>query len=133
MSDDVINIEVDGKPVEAKRGQMVIEVTDQIGAYVPRLCYHEKLSVAANCRMCLVGVERAPKPLPACATPVMDGMNLVQEFRKIDGYRFVPTIMLTTESNALKKIECFDLGVSGWLNKPFKPEQLLAIINVVLL
>jgi NADH-quinone oxidoreductase subunit G len=76
MSDDVVNIEVDGKPVEAKRGQMVIEVTDAVGAYVPRFCYHEKLSIAANCRMCLVEVEKAPKPLPACATPVNEGMKV---------------------------------------------------------
>ena len=76
MSDDVINIEVDGEPVEAKRGQMVIEVTDEVGAYVPRFCYHEKLSIAANCRMCLVEVEKAPKPLPACATPVNEGMKV---------------------------------------------------------
>jgi NADH-quinone oxidoreductase subunit G len=76
MSDDVVNIEVDGKPVEARRGQMVIEVTDRIGAYIPRFCYHEKLSVAANCRMCLVEVEKAPKPLPACATPVGEGMKV---------------------------------------------------------
>jgi NADH-quinone oxidoreductase subunit G len=76
MSDDVINIEVDGKPVEARRGQMVIEVTDRVGAYIPRFCYHEKLSIAANCRMCLVEVEKAPKPLPACATPVGEGMKV---------------------------------------------------------
>ena len=76
MSDDVINIEVDGKPVEAKRGQMVIEVTDEIGAYVPRFCYHEKLSIAANCRMCLIEVEKAPNPLPACATPVNEGKKV---------------------------------------------------------
>ncbi|NIV18961.1 MAG: NADH-quinone oxidoreductase subunit G [Woeseiaceae bacterium] len=76
MSDDIVNIEVDGQPVEAKRGQMVIEVTDRIGAYVPRFCYHEKLSIAANCRMCLVEVEKAPKPLPACATPVGEGMKV---------------------------------------------------------
>ena len=76
MSDDTVNIEVDGKPVEARKGQMVIEVTDEIGAYVPRFCYHEKLSIAANCRMCLVEVEKAPKPLPACATPVGEGMKV---------------------------------------------------------
>jgi NADH-quinone oxidoreductase subunit G len=76
MSDDVIHIEVDGKPVEARRGQMVIEATDKIGAYIPRFCYHEKLSIAANCRMCLVEVEKAPKPLPACATPVGEGMKV---------------------------------------------------------
>lgn len=76
MSDDVVNIEVDGKPVAAKKGQMVIEVTDQIGAYIPRFCYHEKLSIAANCRMCLVEIEKAPKPMPACATPVGEGMKI---------------------------------------------------------
>ena len=76
MSDDTITIEVDGKAVEARKGQMLIEVTDSIGTYVPRFCYHPKLTVAANCRMCLVEVERAPKPLPACATPVADGMKV---------------------------------------------------------
>ena len=76
MSDDIVNIEVDGKPVEARPGQMVIEVTDRIGAYVPRFCYHEKLSIAANCRMCLVDIEGAPKPIPACAQPVNEGMKI---------------------------------------------------------
>ncbi|HSM29537.1 MAG TPA: NADH-quinone oxidoreductase subunit NuoG [Woeseiaceae bacterium] len=76
MSDDIVNIEVDGKPVEARKGQMIIEATDAIGAYIPRFCYHEKLSIAANCRMCLVEVEKAPKPLPACATPIADGMKI---------------------------------------------------------
>ncbi len=69
-----INIEVDGQTLEAKPGQMLIEVTDQAGIHIPRFCYHPKLSIAANCRMCLVDVEKAPKPLPACATPVNDGM-----------------------------------------------------------
>jgi len=76
MSDDIVNIEVDGKPVEGRKGQMVIEVTDDIGAYVPRFCYHEKLSVAANCRMCLVDIEGAPKPIPACAQPINEGMKI---------------------------------------------------------
>ena len=75
MSDDLVNIEVDGKPLQARRGQMLIQATDAAGIYVPRFCYHEKLSVAANCRMCLVEVEKAPKPLPACATPVTEGMK----------------------------------------------------------
>jgi len=70
-----ITIEVDGKKLEATPGQMLIEVTDAAGITVPRFCYHKKLSVAANCRMCLVEVENAPKPLPACATPVADGMK----------------------------------------------------------
>jgi NADH-quinone oxidoreductase subunit G len=74
MTDDTITIQLDGKPVQARKGQMLIEVTDANNTYVPRFCYHEKLTIAANCRMCLVEVEKAPKPLPACATPVMDGM-----------------------------------------------------------
>jgi NADH-quinone oxidoreductase subunit G len=82
MSDDIVNIEVDGKPVEARKGQMVMQVTDRIGAYIPRFCYHEKLSVAANCRMCLVEVEKAPKPLPACATPVAEGMKIFTKSTK---------------------------------------------------
>ncbi len=76
MSDDQITIEVDGKALEARPGQMLIEVTDANDIYIPRFCYHKKLTVAANCRMCLVEVEKAPKPLPACATPVMDGMKV---------------------------------------------------------
>jgi len=76
MSDDIVNMEVNGKPVEARLGQMVIEVTDGIGAYVPRFCYHDKLSIAANCRMCLVDIEGAPKPIPACAQPVNEGMKV---------------------------------------------------------
>ena len=76
MSDDIVNIEVDGKSVKARRGQMVIEVTDNISAYVPRFCYHGKLSIAANCRMCLVDIEGAPKPIPACAQPINEGMKI---------------------------------------------------------
>jgi NADH-quinone oxidoreductase subunit G len=74
--DNQVTIEVDGVPLEARPGQMLIEVTDRAGIYVPRFCYHKKLSIAANCRMCLVDVEKAPKPLPACATPVADGMKV---------------------------------------------------------
>jgi len=76
MSEDFVNIEIDGVPTRARMGQMIIEVTDEQGAYVPRFCYHQKLSIAANCRMCLVEVENASKPLPACATPVADGMKV---------------------------------------------------------
>jgi NADH-quinone oxidoreductase subunit G len=76
MSGDFVNIEVNGVQMQARRGQMIIEVTDAHAVYVPRFCYHPKLSIAANCRMCLVEVERAPKPLPACATPVMEGMKI---------------------------------------------------------
>ncbi len=76
MSEDLVNLEVDGVAVKARKGQMLIQVTDADGIYVPRFCYHEKLSIAANCRMCLVEVEKAPKPMPACATPVVEGMKV---------------------------------------------------------
>ncbi len=71
---ETVTITVDGKEVQAPKGAMLIEVTDAHNIKVPRFCYHKKLAIAANCRMCLVEVEKAPKPLPACATPVMDGM-----------------------------------------------------------
>ena len=71
-----VNVEVDGVPLKARKGAMIIHVTDANNAYVPRFCYHDKLPVAANCRMCLVEVEKAPKPLPACATPVSEGMKI---------------------------------------------------------
>ena len=76
MSNDIIEIEVDGKSIQAKKGQMIIEATDTTSSYVPRFCYHSKLSIAANCRMCLVEVEKASNPLPACATPVSEGMKI---------------------------------------------------------
>ena len=76
MTDDVVNVEVDGRPLTARKGQMIMQLTDAAGIYVPRFCYHEKLSIAANCRMCLVEVEKAPKPMPACATPVVEGMKV---------------------------------------------------------
>jgi len=82
MSEDLVNIEVDGQPLKARKGAMLIDVTDAAGIYIPRFCYHKKLSVAANCRMCLVEVERAPKPQPACATPVMDGMKVFTKSEK---------------------------------------------------
>src|SRR2546423_13143719 len=71
-----LKLEVDGKPVEVPHGSTVMDATNKLGVYVPHFCYHKKLSIAANCRMCLVEVEKAPKPLPACATPVTDGMKV---------------------------------------------------------
>ncbi|HMD28760.1 MAG TPA: NADH-quinone oxidoreductase subunit NuoG, partial [Steroidobacteraceae bacterium] len=76
MSDDTVNIEVNGVALKARKGQMIMQVTDPAQIYIPRFCYHDKLTVAANCRMCLVEVEKAPKPLPACATPVTEGMKV---------------------------------------------------------
>ncbi len=72
----MLNIEIDGKAVQVAPGSTVMDAANQVGAYVPHFCYHKKLSIAANCRMCLVQVEKAPKPLPACATPVTEGMKV---------------------------------------------------------
>ena len=70
----MVEIELDGKKVEVLEGSMVMHAAEKAGAYIPHFCYHKKLSIAANCRMCLVDVEKAPKPMPACATPVTQGM-----------------------------------------------------------
>jgi NADH-quinone oxidoreductase subunit G len=78
MTDEtLVNIEVDGHALKAKPGSMLIEVTDAYGITVPRFCYHKKLSLSSNCRMCLVEVEKAPKPMPACTTPVAEGMKVM--------------------------------------------------------
>lgn len=71
-----VHLEINGQSVEASQGSMLIEAADAANIRIPRFCYHKKLSVAANCRMCLVEVEKAPKPLPACATPVTEGMKV---------------------------------------------------------
>jgi NADH-quinone oxidoreductase subunit G len=70
----MIEIELDGQKVSVAEGSMVMHAAEAAGTYVPHFCYHKKLSIAANCRMCLVDVEKAPKPMPACATPVTNGM-----------------------------------------------------------
>ncbi len=85
MSEDLVNIEVNGVPLKARKGQMIMQVTDPADIYIPRFCYHAKLTVAANCRMCLVEVEKAPKPLPACATPVTEGMKVFTKSPKAIG------------------------------------------------
>jgi len=72
----MLELELDGKPLSVPEGSTVIEAAHQAGVYIPHFCYHKKLSIAANCRMCLVQVEKAPKPLPACATPVTNGMKV---------------------------------------------------------
>ncbi|HET9578050.1 MAG TPA: NADH-quinone oxidoreductase subunit NuoG [Usitatibacter sp.] len=71
-----INLEIDGKPVTVDNGATIMDAANKLGTYVPHFCYHKKLSIAANCRMCLVQVEKAPKPLPACATPATEGMKV---------------------------------------------------------
>ncbi len=70
----MVEIELDGQKVEVAEGSMVMHAAEKAGTYIPHFCYHKKLSIAANCRMCLVDVEKAPKPMPACATPVTQGM-----------------------------------------------------------
>lgn len=72
----MINIEIDGKQLQTENGATIIEAAHSAGITIPHFCYHKKLSIAANCRMCLVQVEKAPKPLPACATPVAEGMKV---------------------------------------------------------
>lgn len=78
----MVEIEIDGKKVEVAEGSLVMEAARQAGTYIPHFCYHRKLSVAANCRMCLVEVEKAPKALPACATPVTAGMKVFTNSEK---------------------------------------------------
>jgi NADH-quinone oxidoreductase subunit G len=70
----MVEIELDGQKVEVLEGSTVMHASEKAGIYIPHFCYHKKLSIAANCRMCLVDVEKQPKPMPACATPVTQGM-----------------------------------------------------------
>src|SRR3569623_84535 len=84
----MVNIEIDGIPIKANNGAMIIEAADEAGIPIARFCYHKKLSVAANCRMCLVEVDKAAKPLPACATPVTEGRKvLTRSPRALDAQR----------------------------------------------
>jgi len=78
----MVTFEIDGKTLQAENGKMLIEVTDECGIDIPRFCYHKNLSIAASCRMCLVEVEKAPKPMPACATPIAEGMKVFTKSTK---------------------------------------------------
>jgi len=92
---DMVNIEINGQALQMRKGSMIIEGADKIGVPIPRFCYHEKLPIAANCRMCLVDVEKMPKPQPACATPVMEGMKVfTQSKRAADAQRNVMEFLL---------------------------------------
>lgn len=92
---NLLNIEINGKPLQVKPGTMVIEAADEAGIVIPRFCYHKKLSIAANCRMCLVEVEKAPKAVPACATPVTEGMKVFTKSNKaIEGQKSVMEFLL---------------------------------------
>jgi len=79
---DHVTVEIDGQSLVVPKGSMIIQAADKAGIPIPRFCYHEKLPIAANCRMCLVDVEKSPKPAPACATPVMDGMKVATRSEK---------------------------------------------------
>ncbi|MDH5446903.1 MAG: NADH-quinone oxidoreductase subunit NuoG [Gammaproteobacteria bacterium] len=92
---DTLNLEINGIALQVPQGSMVIEAADAAGITIPRFCYHKKLSIAANCRMCLVEVEKAPKPLPACATPVTDGMKVfTKSVKAIDAQKSVMEFLL---------------------------------------
>ena len=92
---DTLNIEINGIKLQVPQGSMVIEAADAAGITIPRFCYHKKLSIAANCRMCLVDVEKAPKPLPACATPVTDGMKVqTKSARALEAQKSVMEFLL---------------------------------------
>src|SRR5690606_31132090 len=71
-----LNIEIDGRTLQVESGDTIMDAANQAGIAIPHFCYHKKLSIAGNCRMCLVQVDKAHKPLPACATPVTDGMKV---------------------------------------------------------
>jgi len=91
----MLRIEIDGKLLEVEEGATVIQAADAAGIYIPRFCYHDKLSIAANCRMCLVDVEKSAKPLPACATPVTEGMKVATRSPKaVDAQKGVMEFLL---------------------------------------
>jgi NADH-quinone oxidoreductase subunit G len=95
VAPDLVTIEIDGRELAVPKGSMIIQAADRAGIAIPRFCYHEKLAIAANCRMCLVEVEKSPKPLPACATPVADGMKVfTQSARALSAQRNVMEFLL---------------------------------------
>ncbi len=96
---DMVNIEIDGKPLQVPKNSMIIQAADAAGIPIPRFCYHHKLPIAANCRMCMVETEMngkpVPKPQPACATPVMEGMKVyTRSQRALSGQRNVMEFLL---------------------------------------
>jgi len=95
MSEDMVTFTVNDIELTAPKGSTLIKATDEAGIHIPRFCYHDKLSIAANCRMCLVDVEKAPKPMPACATPVMQGMVVyTQSAKAVDAQKSVMEFLL---------------------------------------
>ena len=82
-----VNLTIDGKEISVPQGTMIIEAADDAKIHIPRFCYHKKLSIAANCRMCLIDLEGGRKPMPACATPVSDGMIVYTKNEKALSYQ----------------------------------------------
>ena len=72
----MIKVKVNNKEIEVEEGYTVLQACEEAGVEIPRFCYHEKLSIAGNCRMCLVEIEKSPKPVASCAMPVNEGMNI---------------------------------------------------------
>src|SRR4051794_10365415 len=98
-SPDLVNIEIDGQHMQVPKNSMIIAAADKVGIPLPRFCYHEKLPIAANCRMCMVEVEMGgkpmPKPQPACATPVTEGMKIrTQSAKALSAQRNVMEFLL---------------------------------------
>jgi len=101
----MVEIELDGKKVEVLEGSMIMHAAEHAGTYIPHFCYHKKLSIAANCRMCLVDVEKAPKPMPACATPVTQGMVVHETYQKADGSWVTPAeVKIEVDGNARRAV-----------------------------
>jgi len=95
MSEDLVSFTVNDIELTAPKGSTLIKATDKAGIHIPRFCYHDKLSIAANCRMCLVDIEKAPKPMPACATPIMEGMVVyTQSAKAIEAQKSVMEFLL---------------------------------------
>ncbi|MGA9423045.1 MAG: NADH-quinone oxidoreductase subunit NuoG [Rhodanobacteraceae bacterium] len=95
VAPDTVTLEIDGRELVVPKGSMIIQAADRAGIPIPRFCYHDKLAIAANCRMCLVEVDKAPKPMPACATPVADGMKVfTQSGRALSAQRNVMEFLL---------------------------------------
>ena len=108
----MVEIELDGKKVEVLEGSMVMHAAEKAGTYIPHFCYHKKLSIAANCRMCLVDVEKAPKPMPACATPVTQGMVVRTKSDKA-----IKAFFSASRASSAKLTACGTKGTTmSWVN-----------------
>lgn len=135
----LLNLEIDGKPTQIEAGKTVMEAAKQLGIKIPHFCYHKKLSIAANCRMCLVQVEKAPKPLPACATPVSEGMKVSthSEFA-IKAQKAVMEFLLINhpldcpicDQGGECKLQDVSMGYGGGASRYEEPKRVVANKNI---